>query len=109
MLRILTMFFFIFLTEPETVIVNPKFDQGSRKRKQLAPRKVMASKESNSEQCCVCVTDEEERVFYPETDEMAMSKIVETCNDEQELPDMDDEILEESENLVIVEQAENLV
>ena len=87
--------------------MNPKFDQGSRKRKQLAPRKVMASEESNSEQGSVCVTDEEQRVFFPETDEIT-GKIVETCDDVQQLPDIDDEILEESENLVIVEQAEDL-
>ena len=57
------MFVLIFLTEPETIIVNPKFDQGSRKRKQLAPKKVMASKDSNSEGIA-SVTDEEERVFF---------------------------------------------
>lgn len=101
------MFVLIFLTEPETIIVNPKFDQGSRKRKQLAPKKVMASKDSNSEGIA-SVTDEEERVFFPKTDEAVTSKIVEKCDDEQKLPDMDDEILEESENLVIVEQAEDL-
>ena len=101
------MFVLIFLTEPETIIVNPKFDQGPRKRKQLAPKKVMASKDSNSEGIA-SVTDEEKRVFFPETDEVVTSKILEKCDDEQKLPDMDDEILEESENLVIVEQAEDL-